>query len=180
MGGVGDGLVTAAKTQDPETWSAESTSLVVWSSAYAMWAQPWGSTVSMMKSARWRLERFGGQAIPRLQMSPTCMGLGVILVRAQVGLVLPRSRDWPAHRNHWLVLVQLTVGKHIPGQSLPLGPVGTTVDVCSQATSTIPGSPAAMAGNQLEPVLALTLNGPFQVSPASGDPTPYMTHSPLD
>src|SRR5258708_28400884 len=106
--GLGDGVVTAAaKTQVPDDWSAESTSLVVWSSAYAMWAQPCGSTVSMMKSARWRLEKFGGQAMPRLHISPTGIGAGVIFGRGPLGLDLPRSNDLPAQTNPLLVLVDV-------------------------------------------------------------------------
>src|SRR5437899_2279270 len=65
-----------------------------------MCAQPRGSSVSMMKSSRLRLELGATQAIPRLQMSPMCIGVVVIWVVVHVALagLKLRFRDCPAFR----------------------------------------------------------------------------------
>src|SRR5207247_10238907 len=86
--------------QLPEVWLAALILLTVLSSAYAMWAQPFGSRVSEMKSSRLRLELGARQKMPRLQMSPTCIGVVVICVTAQVaaaGLAV-RFTDCAAYR----------------------------------------------------------------------------------
>src|SRR6266550_3914966 len=51
-----------------------------------IWAHPDGSSVSMMKSSRLRLELGARQKMPRLQMSPMCIGVVVIWVVVQVAL----------------------------------------------------------------------------------------------
>src|SRR5207245_5937820 len=65
-----------------------------------MWAHPDGSSVSMMKSSRLRLELGARQKIPRLQMSPMCIGVVVIWVVVHVAVagVKLRFRDCPAYR----------------------------------------------------------------------------------
>ncbi len=68
------------------------------SSAYAMWAQPLLSIVSMMKSRRLRFDDGAMQKMPRLQMSPTCIGVVVIWLIPQVAPLTPlvRFSDWAA------------------------------------------------------------------------------------
>src|SRR2546421_12505915 len=68
-----------------------------------MCAQPRGSSVCMMKSSRLRLELGATQAIPRLQMSPMCIGVVVIWVVVHVALagLKLRFRDCPAYRFQW-------------------------------------------------------------------------------
>src|SRR5438093_8502857 len=125
-----------------------------------MCAHPFGSSVSMMKSRRLRLELGARQKMPRLQMSPTCIGVVVTWVTAQVaddGAAV-RFRDWAAYR------FQLQAGGYVvglplagpgpaqpPGSALPNGSVGRIVGVRRYATSTLPGSPAAIAGKKCVP-----------------------------
>src|SRR6266513_706825 len=82
--------------QLPEVWLAALILLTVLSSAYAMWAQPFGSRVSEMKSSRLRFELGATQKMPRLQMSPMCIGVVVIWVVVQVALpgLKVRLVDW--------------------------------------------------------------------------------------
>src|SRR5438132_5357897 len=164
-----------------------------------MCAQPCGSTASMMKSSRCRFELGARHAIPRLQMSPMCIGVVVICVPAQVafaGLEV-RVSDCAAYR------FQLHVGGYVvglplagpgpaqpPGLALPNGSVGMISVVRRYATSTCPGSPAAIAGNQWVPVslgeltryALAALPGirpppPSQCEPPSLDHTTYMSDS---
>src|ERR1700757_729607 len=113
-----------------------------------------GSTVSEMKSSRLRLGFGSTQKSPRLQMSPTCSGVGVagLVSHAPGPAAAGRFSDWPANR------FQLQVGGYVgglplpgpaqpPGSNLPSPSVGSISPVCSQATSTWPGVPAAIAGN---------------------------------
>src|SRR5258706_13933978 len=67
-----------------------------------MWAQPRASSVSMMKSRRFRFEAGATQKIPRLQMSPTCIGVVVIWLTAHVAPDGPFARlsDCAAYRFH--------------------------------------------------------------------------------
>src|SRR3982074_3465823 len=76
-----------------------------------MWAQPWGSRSSLMKSSRLRLELGATQAMPRLQMSPTCIGVVVscVLVQAARAGLEVRFSDWAAYR------FQLHVGGYVVG-----------------------------------------------------------------
>src|SRR5436309_6057583 len=113
-----------------------------------MCAQPFWSSVSMMKSRRWRLELGARQKMPRLQMSPMCIGVVVICVVAHVAPAGPRLKlsDCAAYR------FQLHAGgyvggfplagpgpAHPPGSALPNGSVGRMVLVRRYATSTLPG-----------------------------------------
>src|SRR5213593_3853762 len=86
--------------QLPEVWLAALILLTVLSSAYAMWAQPFGSRVSEMKSSRLRFELGARQKMPRLQMSPTCIGVVVIWVTVQLAALGLRFRfsDCPPKR----------------------------------------------------------------------------------
>src|SRR3982074_3619039 len=99
-----------------------------------MWAQPAGSTTSEMKSARLRLA-VGGQAMPRLQMSPMCIGATEICDVVQVGAwlatpLLSRLSDCPAHRNQRILGVHGgPTLKQPPGNCLPLAELGTTLSV---------------------------------------------------
>src|SRR5260221_4540489 len=69
----------------PETWFAARSLFTVLSSAYAMCANPVvGSTVSLMKSRRWRFDVGSTHKMPRLQMSPTCIGVVVGATGASV------------------------------------------------------------------------------------------------
>src|SRR5487761_378844 len=98
-----------------------------------MWAQPCESRSSLMKSSRLRLELGATHAIPRLQMSPMCIGVVVIWVLAQVALAVLKVRlsDWEAKR------FQLHGGGYVvgfpfagpgpaqpPGSALPNASVG--------------------------------------------------------
>ena len=83
--GAGSTTATVWARQLPPTWSPEDTWLAVLSSAKLMWAQPCSSRAIEMKSARWRFDARGGQAMPRLQMSPACIGALVTWVVVQVG-----------------------------------------------------------------------------------------------
>src|SRR3979411_844182 len=67
-----------------------------------MWLQPCGSRADMLKSSRWRFDIVGTQAMPRLQMSPTCRGVLVIGGPAHVAPDGPfcRFRDCAAYRFH--------------------------------------------------------------------------------
>jgi hypothetical protein len=59
----------------------------VLSSAYATCAKPVvGSTVSLSKSSRLRFEFGSRQKMPRLQMSPTCVGVVVTAPVVQVAM----------------------------------------------------------------------------------------------
>ena len=94
-----EGLDRVAALNVPGIWTISLTfCLPVPSSAYAMWAHPWGSRVSWMKSRRWRFELAATQAIPKLQMSPICIGVVVISVVVQVALagLAVRFSDWAA------------------------------------------------------------------------------------
>src|ERR1700740_261391 len=98
-----------------------------------MWANPVvGSTVSEMKSSRLRLEFGSTQKMPRLQMSPTCIGVVVAAPVVQTACegAAVRFRDWPAYR------FQLHVGGYVsglpvtgpaqpPASNFPDGPVGS-------------------------------------------------------
>src|SRR5579864_998527 len=122
-----------------------------------MWAQPALSSVSLMKSRRLRLETVGTQAIPRLQMSPMCIGVDVIWVTAQLAAAVPEPRlsDCAPYRFHWHGpgYFGLTAGPaHPPGSAFPNGSVGTMAEVRRYATSTWPGLPAAIAGKKCVPV----------------------------
>ena len=57
---------------------------------------------SMMKSSRLRFEDGARQKMPRLQMSPTCIGVVVIWVTVHVAPETPSDRfsDCPAKRFH--------------------------------------------------------------------------------
>jgi hypothetical protein len=86
---------------EPDTWFAARSLFTVLSSAYAMCANPVvGSTVSEMKSSRFRFEFGSTQKMPRLQMSPIC--IGVVVTAPVVHVAMPvgdvRSSDWPAYR----------------------------------------------------------------------------------
>src|SRR5467141_3410608 len=83
-----------------DVWLATRSLLTVLSSAYAMWAQPWGSRSSLMKSSRLRLELGATQAMPRLQISPTCIGVVVTCVIVQIALpgLEVRFSDWAAYK----------------------------------------------------------------------------------
>src|SRR5438874_1129902 len=105
----------------------------VLSSAYAMWAQPFGSRSSMMKSSRLRFELGAKQKMPRLQISPTCIGVVVICVTVQVaeaGLEV-KLTDCPAYRFHWHAggyvggLPCACGPAHPPASALPNGSVGS-------------------------------------------------------
>src|SRR2546430_15891235 len=74
--------------------------LTVLSSAKAMCAQPFESRSSMMKSSRFRFELGATQKMPRLQMSPMCIGVVVIWVTAHVAPPGPALRfsDCAAYR----------------------------------------------------------------------------------
>src|SRR6267143_7322373 len=82
-------------------WLATCSLFTVLSSAYAMWLQPCGSSADMLKSSRCRLEPARPiHAMPRLQMSPTCIGVLVIWVTAHAAPDGPacRFRDCAAKR----------------------------------------------------------------------------------
>src|ERR1051326_842668 len=82
-------------------WLATRSMLTGLSSAKAICAQPvLGSIVSMLKSSRLRLEVGSTQKIPRLQMSPTCIGVVVtcVLVKAARAGLRERFTDCPATR----------------------------------------------------------------------------------
>src|ERR1044071_9759066 len=112
-----------------------------------------GSTVSLLKSSRLRFEFGSTQKMPRLQMSPTC--IGVVGTAPVVHVSCPgaavRLSDCPASR------FQLQVGGYVlglplpgpaqpPGSNFPSESVGSISFVRSQLTSTLPGSPAAIVG----------------------------------
>src|SRR5256714_8781626 len=83
----------------PETWFATRSLLTVLSSAYAMCANPVvGSTVSLLKSSRLRFEFGSTQKMPRLHMSPTCIGVVVTAPVVQTSLrgAAVKLSDWPA------------------------------------------------------------------------------------
>src|SRR5438105_11093539 len=86
--------------QGPAVWFATRSLFTVLSSAYAMCAQPRLSIVSMMKSRRLRFDAGAKQKMPRLQMSPMCIGVVVIGVTAQVAASTPllRFRDCAPYR----------------------------------------------------------------------------------
>src|SRR5438105_14597175 len=92
--------------------------LTVLSSAKAMCAQPFESRSSIMKSSRFRFELGATQKMPRLQMSPMCIGVVVIWVTAHVAPPVPAVRfsDCAAER------VQLHAGGAVVG--LPLSGTG--------------------------------------------------------
>src|SRR5256885_16400205 len=104
--------------QVPEVWLAARIRLTVLSSAYAMWAQPLASRSSMMKSSRLRLELGARQKMPRLQMSPTCIGVVVIWVTLQVAPAVPLFRFTDCAANRF----QLHAGGEVGG--LPLAGAG--------------------------------------------------------
>src|SRR5437867_2299813 len=127
-----------------------------------IWAQPRLSIVSMMKSRRFRFEAGATQKIPRLQMSPICIGDVVIWLTAHVAPDGPFARlsDCAAYR------FQGQAGGNVgglpvasgpaqpPGSALPRGSVGRISVVLRYATSTWPGLPAAIAGKKCVPVSA--------------------------
>src|SRR3954467_12656787 len=100
-----------------------------------MCAQPvTGSIASLMKSSSPRPLRPGTHAVPRLQMSPACIGVcPVTFVTDQVALSggLVRSRDWAAYKLHRHAVGQVGDPEPLqpPGSALPLGPVGKIVAV---------------------------------------------------
>src|SRR5438445_11651053 len=98
-----------------------------------MCAHPFGSSVSMMKSRRLRFELGARQKMPRLQMSPTCIGVVVILVIAHVALagLNVRFTDCAAYR------FQLQAGGSVgalpvagPGTAQPPGSALPNASVC--------------------------------------------------
>src|SRR2546421_11218937 len=126
-----------------------------------MCAQPvTGSIASWMKSSRWRLLTRGTQAMPRLQMSPMCIGvLPVMLLTFHVALPGGKVRldDWAPYNVHLQAsgyvgaLAAALSPAQPPGSALPSGPVGRIVGGRRQGTSTWPGGSAAMAGDQRLP-----------------------------
>src|SRR5438477_13112537 len=98
-----------------------------------MCAQPDGSTASMMKSSRLRLELGATQKMPRLQMSPMCIGVVVICVadhEALLGLDV-RLSDCAANRFHWQAGGQVGGLPPVPG---PAQPPGSALPNGSEAT----------------------------------------------
>ena len=84
---------------EPDVWLATRSMFTWLSSAYAMWAKPVvGSTVSLLKSSRFRFEFGSTQKMPRLQMSPTCVGVVVTAPVVQSAVLggSVRSSDWLA------------------------------------------------------------------------------------
>src|SRR5437588_11063553 len=104
-----------------------------------MWAQPvTGSIASWMKSRRCRLLTSGTQAMPKLQMSPMCIGvLPVMLLTFQVALPGARLRldDCAPYKLHLHAsgyvgaFTEALVPAQPPGSALPSGPVGRIVGV---------------------------------------------------
>src|SRR5437588_7992874 len=98
-----------------------------------MWAQPViGSIASWMKSSRWRLLTSGTHAMPRLQMSPMCIGvLPVMLLTFHVALLGARLRlddcaPYNAHLQASGYVGAFTAAwlpAQPPGSALPSGPV---------------------------------------------------------
>src|SRR2546421_149681 len=164
-----------------------------------MCAHPFWSSVSMMKSRRLRFELGARQKMPRLQISPTCIGVVVICVVVHVALDGPRFRfsdcaawRFQLHAGGYVVGFPLAGPgpAHPPGSAFPNGSVGRMVLVRRYATSTLPGSPAAIAGKKCVPrsLTGLTRNAlaalpgtrpppPSQVAPPSLDHTTYMSYS---
>src|SRR5438309_10976323 len=114
-----------------------------------MCAHPLGSSVSVMKSSRLRFEVGYKQAMPRLQISPTCIGVVVTaeVVQVAAAVLEVRLNDCPAYR------FQLHVGgyvvglplagpgpAHPPGSAFPNGSVGRISGVRRCATCTRPGA----------------------------------------
>src|ERR1700740_814278 len=110
-----------------------------------MCAQPCGSVSSWMKSSRLRFELGATQKMPRLQMSPMCIGVVVICVTAHVAFDVPALRlvDVAAYRFHWHgagYVVGLPLPgpgpAHPPASAFPNASVGTISGVRRYATST--------------------------------------------
>jgi hypothetical protein len=91
-----------------------------------------------MKSSRLRSVSAGGHAMPSVQMFPLCIG-GWCSRILQVGWPVSRLVDCAATIRHTASFWSSKFG-------FPLGSGCVTVQVCSQATTTCPGSPAAIDG----------------------------------
>src|SRR5436305_6280240 len=102
-----------------------------------MCAQPvTGSTTSWMKSSRCRLlPACPTHAMPRLQMSPTCIGtVPVRLLTVHVALPGGNVRfddcaPYSAHLHGFGYVGTFALPAHPPGSALPVGPIGRMVGV---------------------------------------------------
>src|SRR5258706_3175532 len=113
-----------------------------------------------MKSSRLRLELGATQAMPRLQMSPTCIGVVVIWLIVQVALpgLEVRFSDWAPYR------FQLQIGGEGVGVPLagpgpaqpprvvfPKGSVGGVAEGRREGTSAFPRALAGMGRDKIVP-----------------------------
>src|SRR5437773_6561886 len=114
----------------------------------------------MMKSRRLRLDDGARQKMPRLQMSPTCIGVVVTWVVAHVARDGPRLRftdcaayRFQLHAGGYVVGFPLSGPgpAHPPGRNLPVASVGSISFVCSHPTDTWPGAAAAIVGKTSVP-----------------------------
>src|ERR1051326_3929376 len=97
-----------------------------------MCAQPLASNASLMKSSRFLFDAGATQKMPRLQISPMCIGVVVIWLTAQVAALVPEVRlsDSAPYRFHWQAggkvegLPVASGPAQPPGSALPSGSVG--------------------------------------------------------